>query len=94
MFFDVQYPNVAPGEAGAVGVEADVSIFFYNYMHEPTASWFGVDLRWDGQAGPSTVMRLKASLFPQITSCCTQSSDDCACVGWSRAFFLANEAVA
>lgn len=100
-FLDVQYPNVAPGEACAVGLEADVSDCFYNYIHEPTASWFGVDLpltcgEWKrlGWAGGSIYSDETQSFFTPSESQLLYPVFRGLCMGWSWALFLANEAVA
>ena len=100
-FLDVQFPGSAPGEACAFGLEADVSDCFYNYIHEPTASWFGVDLpltcrEWKslGWAGGAIFSDETQNFFVPADDQILYPVFRGLCMGWSWALFLANEAVA
>lgn len=80
------------GGAAAYGIEADVSDCFYNFIHEQTASWFGVDfplttqewinLGWSG-----------GEIFDEANGCYFPPAPDAQlypvfrglCMGWSWA---------
>ena len=100
-FLDIQFEREQGSKPCAFGIEADVADCFYNFFHEPFASWFGVDcpmtrVQWEDAGWKNT------RIFSDETQTFFWPSPDEVlfpvfrglAMGWSWALFLANEAVA
>ena len=99
-YLEMQLDAGSTDNSAAFGMEADVADCFYNFFHEGTASWFGVDfpltagqwwdLGWNGSKifdeGLKQYVDVdrQTVLFPVFRGLC---------MGWSWALYLANEAV-
>ena len=100
-FLDIQFDRDMEGKPCAFGIEADVADCFYNFFHEPFASWFGVDCpmtrrQWE-EAGWKTTQifsdETQTFFWPSTEKVLFPVFRGLA-MGWSWALFLANEAVA
>lgn len=99
-YLEMQLDAGSTDNPAAFGMEADVADCFYNFFHEDTASWFGVDfpltagqwwdLGWNGSKifdeGSKQYVGVdrQTVLFPVFRGLC---------MGWSWALYFANEAV-